>query len=55
MKRVPVMILIMRIAGSREIMGKFRVTGTWVFIGWSATAVMALASLAFLLSLLIQK
>ena len=52
---VPVMILIMRIAGSREIMGKFRVTGAWVFIGWSATAVMALASLAFLLSLVIQK
>ena len=52
---VPVMILIMRIAGSREIMGKFRVTGAWVFIGWSATAVMALASLAFLLSLVIQR
>ena len=52
---VPVMILIMRIAASREIMGKFRVTGAWVFIGWSATGVMALASLVFLLSLVIQK
>ena len=48
---VPVMILIMRMASSRKIMGQFRITGVWVWIGWFATGLMAVASLAFLISI----
>jgi Mn2+/Fe2+ NRAMP family transporter len=48
----PIMILIMRMARSPKIMGEFRVTGAWFSIGWLATAVMALASAAFLGSLI---
>ena len=48
---VPVMMLIMRLATNAKVMGQFRVTGLWTFLGWLATAVMALASLTFLAAL----
>ncbi len=50
---VPVMCLIMRIAASKKIMGEFIVTGAWVILGWMATGLMAIASLAFLISLVL--
>jgi NRAMP (natural resistance-associated macrophage protein)-like metal ion transporter len=48
---VPVMFLIMKIATNRKIMGPFRIERPWVMLGWLATVVMAVASVAFLLSL----
>ncbi|HEV2702326.1 MAG TPA: Nramp family divalent metal transporter [Steroidobacteraceae bacterium] len=48
----PIMILVMRLASSRKVMGSFRIGGWWLRLGWCATCVMALASLAYLLSLL---
>lgn len=45
--------LIMRIAASKKTMGEFKVTGAWVVSGWTATGVMALASLAFVISLVL--
>jgi Mn2+/Fe2+ NRAMP family transporter len=48
---VPVMALIMRMATDIKIMGQFKVTGLWTFMGWLATAIMALASVVFLTSL----
>lgn len=48
---VPVMFLVMKIASSSKIMGKQRIERTWRILGWLATGVMAVASLAFLLSL----
>jgi NRAMP (natural resistance-associated macrophage protein)-like metal ion transporter len=50
---VPVMVLIMRIATSGKIMGQFKVTRLWTALGWLATAVMAVASTLFLVSLAI--
>ena len=48
---VPVMFLIMRIATNKKIMGPFRIERPWVVLGWLATGVMAVASIAFLVSL----
>lgn len=48
---VPVMALLMRLGTSAKVMGKFRISGWWTILGWVATAVMTVASLAFLLSL----
>jgi NRAMP (natural resistance-associated macrophage protein)-like metal ion transporter len=48
----PVMALIMRLAVNPEVMGKFRVARSWHILGWLATAVMGIASIAFLGSLL---
>jgi Mn2+/Fe2+ NRAMP family transporter len=48
---VPVMFLIMRIGCSTKIMGAFKVKGVSKNLGWIATAVMAVASAAFFLSL----
>jgi NRAMP (natural resistance-associated macrophage protein)-like metal ion transporter len=48
---VPVMALLMRMGSSAKVMGKFKIGGWWIILGWVATAVMAVASLAFLLSL----
>ena len=50
---VPVMYLIMRIAASKKIMGEFLVSGAWLVLGWMATGVMAIASFAFLISLVL--
>ena len=51
----PVMVLVMRLGASKKLMGQFRVTGAWLILGWCATAVMAIASLAFLISLLTDR
>jgi Mn2+/Fe2+ NRAMP family transporter len=48
---VPVMALLMRMGTNAKIMGKFKVSGWWTILGWIATALMTVASLAFLLSL----
>ena len=48
----PVMFLIMKIATNTKIMGSFRIERPWMIFGWLGTALMAIASLVFLLSLL---
>ena len=50
---VPVMAILMRIATNKRIMGTFKIEGWWSFIGWLATAVMAVASIAFLVSFIL--
>jgi NRAMP (natural resistance-associated macrophage protein)-like metal ion transporter len=52
MVSVPVMAILMRIATSHRIMGEFKVPAGWAVWGWAATAIMALASLFFLLSVI---
>jgi len=47
---VPVMVLLMRMSTNAAIMGKFKVFGWWSVLGWIATALMAVASVAFLAS-----
>ncbi|MGF6600343.1 Mn2+/Fe2+ NRAMP family transporter [Paraburkholderia sp. GAS448] len=47
---VPIMALVMLMAGSRKVMGEFAVVGLLRWAGWVATAVMGLAALAMLLS-----
>ena len=42
----PVMVVMMLMARSPRVMGKFRVSGALELMGWIATAVMALASVA---------
>jgi Mn2+/Fe2+ NRAMP family transporter len=49
---VPVMTLVMLMAMNPRILGAFRVTGTWLALGWTATGVMAVASAALLISAL---
>jgi Mn2+/Fe2+ NRAMP family transporter len=48
---VPVMFLTMKIATNTKIMGPFRIQRARVVLGWLATGVMAIASIAFLVSL----
>jgi NRAMP (natural resistance-associated macrophage protein)-like metal ion transporter len=48
---VPIMVLLMRIATNSSIMGKFTISSRSCLVGWIATAVMAVASLGFILSL----
>jgi Mn2+/Fe2+ NRAMP family transporter len=50
---VPVLAILMRIATNKKIMGTFKIEGWWSFIGWLATAVMAVASIAFLVSFIL--
>jgi NRAMP (natural resistance-associated macrophage protein)-like metal ion transporter len=50
---VPVMALLMRMGTNAKIMGKFKVSGWWSFLGWAATGLMAAASIAFLGSLVL--
>jgi NRAMP (natural resistance-associated macrophage protein)-like metal ion transporter len=50
---VPIMALIMRLATSNKVMGKFKVTGWVVALGWFAVAVMGVASCAFLASVML--
>ena len=45
---VPIMVVMMRMASRRDIMGPFVVTHRLKWLGWAATAVMALAVLAML-------
>ena len=42
---VPVMVMIMRMATSKKIMGKFQVRGLLRALGWLATATMAVAAI----------
>jgi len=51
---VPVMALLMLMSTNERIMGEFRVSRLVQVIGWSATVVMAAASLAFIWSTLAQ-
>jgi NRAMP (natural resistance-associated macrophage protein)-like metal ion transporter len=48
---VPVMALLMLLSTSRAIMGEFRISRRWAVIGWGATAVMGVASTAFVLAM----
>jgi NRAMP (natural resistance-associated macrophage protein)-like metal ion transporter len=48
---VPVMTLVMKMATNKRIMGAFRIERPWVVLGWLATGVMSVASVAFLVSL----
>ena len=49
---VPVMVLLMRMAGSPRILGPFAVSGAWRALGWIATAVMAAATAGYFASLI---
>ncbi|WP_233451562.1 Nramp family divalent metal transporter [Paraburkholderia caribensis] len=42
---VPIMVLVMLMAGSHAVMGKFFLRGALLWIGWLATAVMGLAAI----------
>lgn len=42
---VPIMALVMLMAGSRDVMGKFALKGALLWIGWLATGVMGLAAI----------
>ncbi|MEA3115485.1 MAG: hypothetical protein QOG58_5284, partial [Caballeronia sp.] len=46
---VPIMVLVMLMAGNRRVMGEFAVAGVLRWAGWIATAVMGLAALAMFL------
>jgi Mn2+/Fe2+ NRAMP family transporter len=46
---VPVMVLVMLMAGNRRVMGECAVVGVWRWGGWIATAVMGLAGVAMFL------
>jgi NRAMP (natural resistance-associated macrophage protein)-like metal ion transporter len=48
---VPVMALLMLMSTSTAIMGNFRISNRWTVIGWAATAMMGLASGAFVLAM----
>jgi len=48
---VPVMVLLMLISSSRRIMGGFEISRLWRVIGWSATVVMAAATIGFAVSM----
>jgi NRAMP (natural resistance-associated macrophage protein)-like metal ion transporter len=47
---VPVMALLMLMSSNRRIMGQFVISRPWLIVGWSATAVMAAASIGFFVS-----
>jgi NRAMP (natural resistance-associated macrophage protein)-like metal ion transporter len=49
----PLMALIMGLAASPKVMGRFKISRSWKIVGWFATGVMGVASLAFLASLLL--
>jgi NRAMP (natural resistance-associated macrophage protein)-like metal ion transporter len=49
---VPVMALLMLMSSSRRIMGAFAISRLWWVIGWGATAVMAAATLGFVVSMI---
>jgi NRAMP (natural resistance-associated macrophage protein)-like metal ion transporter len=44
----PVMVLLMLMAANAQILGSFRISGTWLILGWTATAVMIIAAAASL-------
>ncbi len=45
---VPVMFMTMRMATNSKVMGQFSVHGLLRFLGWAATAAMALAAIGML-------
>jgi NRAMP (natural resistance-associated macrophage protein)-like metal ion transporter len=49
---VPVMALLMIISSNRRIMGRFEISRLWWVIGWGATAVMAAATVGFVVSVI---
>jgi NRAMP (natural resistance-associated macrophage protein)-like metal ion transporter len=50
---VPIMALLMRMATNVKILGPFTISRAWSIIGWLATGVMAIASIVFLISLVL--
>lgn len=50
---VPLMALVMLMAGDRRIMGALTASRPWMIIGWAATAVMTLAALGMVASALL--
>jgi NRAMP (natural resistance-associated macrophage protein)-like metal ion transporter len=50
---VPVMVIMMLMGRNAKIMGKFPVNGALGYVGWTATAAMALASLGMFLTALV--
>ena len=48
---VPVMVLLVRLAANRKVMDRFAVAGAWRLLGWIATAVMAVATISWLASI----
>ena len=48
---VPVMVLLMLVSTSTAVMGRFRISRTWAAVGWTATAVMGIASTAFIVAM----
>jgi NRAMP (natural resistance-associated macrophage protein)-like metal ion transporter len=48
---VPVMVLLVRLAANRKVMDRFVVAGPWRLLGWIATAVMAVATIGWLVSI----
>jgi NRAMP (natural resistance-associated macrophage protein)-like metal ion transporter len=49
---VPVMVLLMLLTTSSKVMGRFKISGVWTVLGWAGTAVMGVASGAFILATL---
>ena len=52
---VPVMVLVVRLATNRKVMDRFVVTGMWRLLGWIATAVMAVATISWLVSIVVAR
>jgi Mn2+/Fe2+ NRAMP family transporter len=50
---VPVMVIMMLMVRNAKVMGKFPVKGPLGYVGWAATAAMALASLGMFLTALL--
>ncbi|HTL21427.1 MAG TPA: divalent metal cation transporter [Steroidobacteraceae bacterium] len=52
---VPVMALLARMAADRRIMGRFVVSGAWLVLAWIGTAIMACATLGWLVSIFVVR
>ena len=51
---VPIMVLLMQLGANPAVMGKFTISRRSRVIGWCATLVMAIASLGFIVSLVLK-
>jgi Mn2+/Fe2+ NRAMP family transporter len=49
---VPIIAIMMLMAGNKKVMGQFTVHGWLSYLGWATAAVMALASVAMLVGML---
>src|SRR5262249_8440041 len=47
---VPVMTMLMLLGTSRAVMGRLRIARGWAAVGWAATALMGVASVAFIVA-----